>query len=162
MSPQDKDTEQLRRKKTDGADKPKPKTKGKAAGRAKSAVSKGSKSKGKQASSDTQDAAKAGTAKKAKQKRPPKPVVPPANEPALLVVREVKDRFRMPEDDHALIKLLKKRAKKAGQPTRKSDLLRAGLHLLQALDPAQLIDALGRLGPRKSVGKPQTKSAGKD
>ncbi|MBD8525855.1 hypothetical protein [Pseudomarimonas arenosa] len=92
---------------------------------------------------------KAGKGKQApkagKRKQAKGPIVPPASEPGVRVLREVKDRFRMPEDDYALIAELKKRAKKAGRKTAKSELLRAGLRLLNALDPVELLGMLEQL-----------------
>ena len=151
-----------------GKQEQKQKPKVEAASNLKGGKGKRSKLGNGKAQPDKHDVAKAAAAagkrlsnksKSQKKKRSVKPVVPPASEPAVLVIREVKDRFRMPEDDHALIGALKKRAKKAGQPTRKSDLLRAGLHLLSALEPGPLLETLAKLGPHKSPSK--SKSASK-
>ena len=60
---------------------------------------------------------------------------------------KIKDRFTMPASDHALIAALKKRAKAAGRPVKKSELLRAGLHALNLLDETQLLQAVARLQP---------------
>jgi hypothetical protein len=60
---------------------------------------------------------------------------------------KIKDRFTMPASDHALISALKKRAKAAGRPVKKSELLRAGLHALNLLDETQLLQAVARLQP---------------
>jgi hypothetical protein len=69
-------------------------------------------------------------------------------------VRLVRDSFTMPEPDFALIAALKGRAMAAQREAKKSELLRAGLHALMALDGASLVDALGRLQPLK-VGRPK-------
>jgi hypothetical protein len=69
-------------------------------------------------------------------------------------VRVVRDGFTMPEDDFALIAALKLRAMKAQRETKKSELLRAGLHVLMALDEATLVRELSRLRPLK-VGRPK-------
>ena len=76
-------------------------------------------------------------------KRPPK-----------LRARLVRDSFTMPESDFALIAALKLRTLAAQREAKKSELLRAGLHVLMALDSATLLGALGRLQPLK-VGRPK-------
>ncbi len=69
-------------------------------------------------------------------------------------VKLVRDSFAMPEADFALIALLKSRAVDAKRPAKKSELLRAGLKALQALQPAQLVSALDALAPIKT-GRPK-------
>jgi hypothetical protein len=68
--------------------------------------------------------------------------------------RLVRDSFTMPEQDFALIAALKTRALAAKREAKKSELLRAGLHALMALDSETLLAALGRLQPLK-VGRPK-------
>ena len=60
----------------------------------------------------------------------------------------------MPDVDFALIAALKERALGAGRPAKKSELLRAGLQALAALDSKKLRAALERLEPIK-VGRPK-------
>lgn len=69
-------------------------------------------------------------------------------------VRLVRDSFTMPEPDFALIATLKGRAMTAQRDAKKSELLRAGLHALMALDGTALVGALGRLQPLK-LGRPK-------
>jgi hypothetical protein len=57
----------------------------------------------------------------------------------------VRDNFSMPKDDYALIDLLKKRAAAAGRPTKKNELLRAGLYALLESGRVELRNALDRL-----------------
>lgn len=66
----------------------------------------------------------------------------------------VRDSFTMPDVDFALIAALKERALGAGRPAKKSELLRAGLQALAALDSKKLRAALERLEPIK-VGRPK-------
>lgn len=66
----------------------------------------------------------------------------------------VRDSFTMPQEDYALIAGLKHRALMFKRPTKKSELLRAGLHALQALPAATLREALDSLTPLK-VGRPK-------
>lgn len=66
----------------------------------------------------------------------------------------VRDSFTMPEEDFALIGALKERALGFKRPTKKSELLRAGLQVLAAADDARLRAALERLVPLKP-GRPR-------
>ena len=66
----------------------------------------------------------------------------------------VRDSFTMPRDDYALIATLKQRSLDAGRATKKSELLRAGLHALAALKSTSLQRALTQLTPLKA-GRPK-------
>jgi len=66
----------------------------------------------------------------------------------------VRDSFTMPRSDFDLIALLKERALTFKRPTKKSELLRAGLQALAALNQKQLQTALDRLPLLKS-GRPK-------
>lgn len=59
----------------------------------------------------------------------------------------VRDSFTMPEVDFALIAMLKDRTLSAKRMTRKSELLRAGVHALAAMPTADLIESLDKLEP---------------
>lgn len=79
------------------------------------------------------------------------PVAAPAKVRKLALVR---DSFTMPEVDFSVVAVLKKRAIGFARPAKKSELLRAGLHALAALDDVQLKAALEALLPIKS-GRPK-------
>jgi hypothetical protein len=66
----------------------------------------------------------------------------------------VRDSFTMPEADFALIGTLKARALAGRRETKKSELLRAGLQALAAMDGATLLAALNALEPIKT-GRPK-------
>ncbi len=66
----------------------------------------------------------------------------------------VRDGFTMPAADFELIARLKARALLGQRAAKKSELLRAGLHALAALDSAALVAALDRLAPVKT-GRPK-------
>lgn len=66
----------------------------------------------------------------------------------------VRDSFTMPRTDFELIHTLKERALGFKRPTKKSELLRAGLQALAALDDAALKARLERLIPLKP-GRPK-------
>lgn len=65
--------------------------------------------------------------------------------------KRVRDSFSMPAEDFALIAQLKERALLFHRPTKKSELLRAGLQLLANLELSELQEALAQLQPRKSA-----------
>ncbi|CAD5374539.1 conserved hypothetical protein [Rubrivivax sp. A210] len=85
-----------------------------------------------------------------------KPVVEakPVKKPAKPRPQLVRDSFTMPEGDFGLIAALKARALTAHRAAKKSELLRAGLQALAALDAAALAAALDRLAPVKT-GRPK-------
>jgi len=118
---------------------------------------------------------KATPPKKALVKRPepPKPVTLPkaaagakrnerADAAAALVEKDaakpkaklVRDSFTMPQRDFSLIAALKDRALDFKRPTKKSELLRAGLHALSAMKQTDLKQALEQLAPIKA-GRPK-------
>ena len=66
----------------------------------------------------------------------------------------VRDSFTMPQADFALIDALKGRALNFKRPTKKSELLRAGLRALDALSDAALQAVLAGLTPLKP-GRPK-------
>jgi hypothetical protein len=81
-------------------------------------------------------------------------LAPKAGKPPKLRRKPVRDSFTMPEADFALIATLKARALAGQREAKKSELLRAGLHALAALDRAALLQALAQLDPVK-VGRPK-------
>jgi hypothetical protein len=68
--------------------------------------------------------------------------------------KTVRDSFNMPREDFVLLDRLKDVAKQAGRPAKKSELIRAGLHALSALDAAALVQALQTL-PAVATGRPK-------
>jgi len=101
------------------------------------------------AAARTRPAAAAAKATPKAAAKPAKPAKPPK-----LHRKPVRDSFTMPEADFALIATLKARALAGARETKKSELLRAGLHALAALDSARLLAALGTLEPVK-IGRPK-------
>ena len=79
------------------------------------------------------------------------PVVPPKKD------KLVRDSFTLPQEDFALIATLKDRALDFKRPTKKSELLRAGLQVLAKLDQTALRATLEALRPLKA-GRPKNKS----
>lgn len=74
-----------------------------------------------------------------------------ADKSALKLVR---DGFTMPQQDFDLIAALKKRAIAMQRPAKKSELLRAGLHVLAKLPDEALLAELGALVQLK-LGRPK-------
>jgi len=86
---------------------------------------------------------------------PRKTAAAPADKkPAKARVKLVRDGFTMPEADFSLIAELKQRALGAKREAKKSELLRAGLRVLAALDAKALLAALEQLEPVKT-GRPK-------
>lgn len=67
--------------------------------------------------------------------------------------RLVRDSYAMPETEYAQIAVLKKRLTGLGRETKKSELLRAGIALLAALNDAELTAVMGRI-ERIKTGRP--------
>lgn len=82
--------------------------------------------------------------------QPPKPAQPAKKD------KLIRDSFTLPREDFELIAALKDRALDFKRPTKKSELLRAGLQALAKLDPAALRAALEALRPLKA-GRPKNK-----
>jgi type IV secretory pathway VirB10-like protein len=98
----------------------------------------------------------AAPAKSSKPAAPPKaPKAAKPAKPPKQRSKPVRDSFTMPPADFALIASLKARTGTAGRETKKSELLRAGLHALEALNTPALLAALGALAPVK-VGRPKS------
>ncbi|MFN0186181.1 MAG: hypothetical protein ACKVQR_20395 [Aquabacterium sp.] len=74
--------------------------------------------------------------------------------PIKLHLKPVRDSFTMPEADFSLVATLKARALAGKRETKKSELLRAGLHSLAAMDGPTLLAALHALEPIKT-GRPK-------
>lgn len=74
--------------------------------------------------------------------------------PAQVRVKLIRDSFTMPEFDFLLIARLKQAALEAKRETKKSELLRAGLRTLAAMDAKALVAVLNALEPIK-VGRPR-------
>lgn len=94
-------------------------------------------------------AATASGSKVDKPRKADKPKKAPKLRPVL-----VRDSFTLPEADFALIGTLKARALAGQRETKKSELLRAGLQALAAMDSATLLAALNALEPIKT-GRPK-------
>ena len=70
----------------------------------------------------------------------------------------MRDSFTMPSEDFALIAALKNRALVFKRPAKKSELLCAGLHALQALSAPTPRSALDALTPLKA-GRPKREAS---
>jgi hypothetical protein len=92
---------------------------------------------------------KAAAPKPAKAPKLPKPKKAPKLRPQL-----VRDSFTMPEADFSLVATLKARALATQRHAKKSELLRAGLQALAAMDSKALVASLDRLEPVK-IGRPK-------
>ncbi len=89
--------------------------------------------------------------KKVRQKKIATPAAIPGKKIKNKVVR---DSFTMPHSEYQKITTIKDRCLKAGQPVKKSEVLRAGLNALCAMDDEQLKLALAGLEKIKT-GRPR-------
>lgn len=97
--------------------------------------------------------AKAGvSAKPSKAPTAPK-VVKPAKPEKPKKPKMVRDSFTIPKLEYAVLDELKQRAAKGGTAVKKSELLRAGIKALAAMDSANLLAALGAV-PAIKTGRP--------
>jgi len=92
------------------------------------------------------------TGKKAKHEKKPTP--PAVIEHGKHRIKLVRDSFTMPRDEFERIARLKARAIDLKRPAKKSELLRAGLQVLERLDDASLLATLNALQPIKT-GRPK-------
>ena len=82
------------------------------------------------------------------------PITAAAGKPVRSKEKLVRDSFTMPSADFALIHQLKERGLGFKRAIRKSELLRAGLQALAAMDDARLMALLDRL-PALKAGRPR-------
>lgn len=68
-------------------------------------------------------------------------------------IKLVRDSFAMPKPEYAAIDVLKARAARLGRPSRKSEMLRAGVMALSAMPDGQLLGLLAGL-PAIKTGRP--------
>ena len=92
--------------------------------------------------------AKTTVAKKAEKAKPVKEKTPK--------LKMERDSFTMPKTEYAQFHVLKERLNKLGQPTKKSELLRAGIMQLSAMTDAALKAALTKV-PAIKTGRPKKK-----
>jgi hypothetical protein len=92
----------------------------------------------------------------AKPAKPPKAAAAAAAEAKAERVKLVRDSFTLPRSDVDLLVALKQRALKQRHEAKKSELVRAGLHALAALDDAGFLAALAAV-PRLKTGRPERK-----
>jgi hypothetical protein len=83
-----------------------------------------------------------------------KPAAKPAKD------KLVRDSFTIPASEYAVLAQLKQRSVALAQPAKKSEVLRAGLKALAALDDAALKAALAQV-PTVKTGRPKAKKSAK-
>lgn len=65
----------------------------------------------------------------------------------------VRDSFTIPKDEYAVLELLKERAAKLGRPTKKSEVLRAGVQALAGMTDSAFLASVGGV-PALKTGRP--------
>ena len=68
-------------------------------------------------------------------------------------IKLVRDSFTMPKSEYAAIDALKARVARLGRPSKKSEMLRAGVMALSAMPDAQLLGLMAGL-PAIKTGRP--------
>jgi hypothetical protein len=66
----------------------------------------------------------------------------------------VRDSFTIPKSEYAVLDQLKQRAMRLARPTKKGELLRAGIVALSAMTDAAFLAALGKI-PSLKTGRPK-------
>jgi hypothetical protein len=95
--------------------------------------------------------------------KPPAALAPPpasskpesAAEPKL-----VRDSYTIPKPEYAALEQLKLRAANLRRPTKKSELLRAGIAALRDMSDKTFLSTLGRI-PTLKTGRPKKRATGK-
>ena len=65
----------------------------------------------------------------------------------------VRDSFTIPKDEYAVLEALKARAAKLGRPTKKSEVLRAGVQALAGMTDSAFLASVGAV-PTVKTGRP--------
>lgn len=65
----------------------------------------------------------------------------------------VRDSFTIPKDEYAVLEALKERAARLGRPTKKSEMLRAGVQALALMPDAAFLARVGAV-PAVKTGRP--------
>lgn len=91
-------------------------------------------------------------------KKPAASAVPAERDAKARKPKLVRDSFTMPKDEYAAIESLKQRLSLQGTPAKKSELLRAGLVLLNGLQDAALAKAMQAV-PSLKTGRPRAERA---
>lgn len=94
----------------------------------------------------------------AKAAAPVKPAAAPAPVAAKPKHKLVRDSFTIPKPEYAVLEGLKHRAAQLKQPTKKSELLRAGIAVLNALSDKAFLEALAGV-PSLKAGRPKREAA---
>lgn len=84
----------------------------------------------------------------------PAPKAAAPAKPPKIKAKLVRDSFTMPKTEYAVIDDLKTRAAKLAMPVKKSELLRAGIKALAAMNDAAFAAALGNV-PTIKTGRPK-------
>ncbi|MDO9355645.1 MAG: hypothetical protein Q7T55_18235 [Solirubrobacteraceae bacterium] len=88
-------------------------------------------------------------------KKKPAVATPPAAEPKAKLVR---DSFTIPKPEYAVLEALKQRGASLKRPVKKSELLRAGIKALEALNDKAFLAALDKV-PSLKTGRPKVVEA---
>ena len=101
----------------------------------------------------TKGAADGGATGDAKPKREARPDAAAGKTEKPKKPKLVRDSFTMPKGEYAVLDEMKLRAAKLGRPTKKSEVLRAGVQALAAMSDAAFLAAVGAV-PAIKTGRP--------
>jgi hypothetical protein len=86
----------------------------------------------------------------------PSPGATPAKSAAEPKAKLIRDSFTIPKAEYMVLESLKLRAAKLARPSKKSEVLRAGIGALHAMSDKALLAALGAV-PSLKTGRPKNK-----
>lgn len=121
---------------------------------AKPAVKPAAKPAAKAVKQDTATLVGKVAAPQAEKAKKPVKAIEADKQPKVKKAKLVRDSFTIPKDEYQVIDTLKQRSAKLGQPMKKSELLRAGIKLLNSLDDTQFRQAVAAV-PAIKTGRPQ-------
>jgi hypothetical protein len=104
------------------------------------------------------DASTSAISKASKPRRGKSEAATPASGTSKDARKLVRDSFTMPKSEYMAIEALKTRASGLGRHAKKSELLRAGLHVLNSMSDRSLTNALNAV-PTLKTGRPKGEAA---
>lgn len=95
-------------------------------------------------------------AKPAKPGKPSRPSLPAEAIPAVAKPKQklIRDSFTIPKNEYVVLDVLKQRCLASGRAAKKSEILRAGINVLQGMSDAALLAALAVI-PQLKTGRPK-------
>jgi hypothetical protein len=83
------------------------------------------------------------------------PVARPVNEEKTAKIKLIRDSFTIPENEYAAIGEIKKACLALGVDVKRTEVIRAGLLVLQQMSAAAIADYIGKQLPKPKTGRPK-------